>query len=192
MDGWYPKARIGKRRVRVPVLVTLGVRADRFAAWRSARSVGRGSPSLTAVPAWRQYIQQLLLNDWFIFDWPGSYQIEARLNNPIRDESGQILASSRSGEFRVRIEPLNEEVLRAACERLAAIATRGVADDASAAIGALGSVLDTVAIRYLRQMMSTTNRFDTIIIPALLRIHTDEARAVLTEAAQSADAQRAP
>ena len=28
MDGWYPKVRIGKRRVRVPVLVTLGVRVD--------------------------------------------------------------------------------------------------------------------------------------------------------------------
>ena len=28
MDGWYPKVRIGKRRVRVPVLMTLGVRAD--------------------------------------------------------------------------------------------------------------------------------------------------------------------
>jgi transposase-like protein len=27
-DGWYPKVRIGKRRVVVPVLVTLGVRAD--------------------------------------------------------------------------------------------------------------------------------------------------------------------
>jgi hypothetical protein len=26
MDGWYPKVRIGKRRERVPVLVTLGVR----------------------------------------------------------------------------------------------------------------------------------------------------------------------
>lgn len=28
MDGWYPKVRIGKRRERVPVLVTLGVRGD--------------------------------------------------------------------------------------------------------------------------------------------------------------------
>lgn len=26
MDGWYPKVRIGGRRERVPVLVTLGVR----------------------------------------------------------------------------------------------------------------------------------------------------------------------
>jgi transposase-like protein len=28
LDGWYPKVRIGKRRERVPVLVTLGVRSD--------------------------------------------------------------------------------------------------------------------------------------------------------------------
>jgi transposase-like protein len=27
-DGWYPKVRIGKRRTKVPVLVTLGVRED--------------------------------------------------------------------------------------------------------------------------------------------------------------------
>jgi transposase-like protein len=28
MDGWYPRVRIGKKRTRVPVLVTLGVCAD--------------------------------------------------------------------------------------------------------------------------------------------------------------------
>jgi transposase-like protein len=28
LDGWYPRVRIGKRRVRVPVLVSLGVCAD--------------------------------------------------------------------------------------------------------------------------------------------------------------------
>jgi putative transposase len=28
LDGWYPRVRIGKKRVRVPVLVTLGVGAD--------------------------------------------------------------------------------------------------------------------------------------------------------------------
>lgn len=28
LDGWYPKVRIGRRRVRVPVVVTLGVRAS--------------------------------------------------------------------------------------------------------------------------------------------------------------------
>ena len=28
LDGWYPHVRIGKKRARVPVLVTLGVCAD--------------------------------------------------------------------------------------------------------------------------------------------------------------------
>src|SRR6516164_9779646 len=28
LDGWYPRVRIGKKRVRVPVLVVLGVCAD--------------------------------------------------------------------------------------------------------------------------------------------------------------------
>jgi transposase-like protein len=41
MDGWYPKVRIGGRRERVPVLVTLGVRAK--CAW-SAKKVRRAGP----------------------------------------------------------------------------------------------------------------------------------------------------
>lgn len=28
LDGWYPRVRLGRRRVRVPVLVTLGIKAD--------------------------------------------------------------------------------------------------------------------------------------------------------------------
>lgn len=40
MDGWYPKVRIGGRRVRVPVLVTLGVRADGQRVVLDVRLVG--------------------------------------------------------------------------------------------------------------------------------------------------------
>ena len=40
LDGWYPKVRIGKRRVRVPVLVTLGVRADGDRVILDVRLVG--------------------------------------------------------------------------------------------------------------------------------------------------------
>jgi transposase-like protein len=54
-DGWYPKVRIGKRRVVVPVLVTLGVREDgervildmRMAGEESAASWGEVIASLT-------------------------------------------------------------------------------------------------------------------------------------------------
>ena len=40
LDGWYPKVRLGKRRVRVPVLVTMGVRADGQRVVMDMRLVG--------------------------------------------------------------------------------------------------------------------------------------------------------
>jgi hypothetical protein len=56
MDGWYPKVRIGGRRERVAVLVTLGVRAngDRvvLAMWlrRPVLAVIDGHPGLSSCP----------------------------------------------------------------------------------------------------------------------------------------------
>src|SRR3989442_6336897 len=52
MDGWYPKVRIGKRRVRVPVLVTLGVRADGERVVLDVRLAGDESTA-----AWRDVIR---------------------------------------------------------------------------------------------------------------------------------------
>ena len=55
LDGWYPKVRIGKRRVRVPVLVTLGVRADGDRVMLDVRLVGDESTA-----AWRDVIRSLV------------------------------------------------------------------------------------------------------------------------------------
>ena len=55
LDGWYPKVRIGKRRVRVPVLVTLGVRAD---GERVVLDVRLAGDERTA--AWRDVIRSLV------------------------------------------------------------------------------------------------------------------------------------
>jgi putative transposase len=54
MDGWYPKVRIGKRRIRVPVLVTLGVRADGERVVLDVRLAGDESTA-----AWRDVIRSL-------------------------------------------------------------------------------------------------------------------------------------
>jgi len=54
MDGWYPKVRIGKRRVRVPVLVTLGVRADGERVVLDVRLAGDESTA-----AWRDVVRSL-------------------------------------------------------------------------------------------------------------------------------------
>jgi transposase-like protein len=55
LDGWFPKVRIGKRRVRVPVLVTLGVRADGERVVLDVRLAGDESTA-----AWRDVIRRLV------------------------------------------------------------------------------------------------------------------------------------
>jgi putative transposase len=54
LDGWYPKVRLGQRRVRVPVLVTMGVRADGQRVLLDLRLVGDESAA-----AWGDVVQQL-------------------------------------------------------------------------------------------------------------------------------------
>jgi transposase-like protein len=55
LDGWYPKVRIGKQRVRVPVLVTLGVRASGERIVLDLRLVGDESHA-----AWQDALAHLV------------------------------------------------------------------------------------------------------------------------------------
>lgn len=55
MDGWYPSVRIGKKRTRVPVLVTLGVCADGRRIVLDIRIAGQESEA-----AWRELVQSLV------------------------------------------------------------------------------------------------------------------------------------
>jgi putative transposase len=55
MDGWYPRVRIGKKRTRVPVLVTLGVCADGRRIVLDIRIAGQESEA-----AWRELLQSLV------------------------------------------------------------------------------------------------------------------------------------
>lgn len=55
MDGWYPKVRIGGRRERVPVLVTLGVRANGERVVLDMRLVGEESAA-----SWTEVVASLV------------------------------------------------------------------------------------------------------------------------------------
>ena len=54
LDGWYPKVRIGRRRVRVPVLVTLGIKADGQRIVLDLRLAGQETTQ-----AWQEVIEKL-------------------------------------------------------------------------------------------------------------------------------------
>jgi transposase-like protein len=55
LDGWYPRVRIGKKRVRVPVLVTLGTCADGRRVLLDLRLAGEESAA-----AWEEVLQSLV------------------------------------------------------------------------------------------------------------------------------------
>jgi putative transposase len=55
LDGWYPKVRLGKQRVRVPVLLTLGVCADGRRILLDLRMAGEESAA-----AWRDVVDSLV------------------------------------------------------------------------------------------------------------------------------------
>jgi putative transposase len=55
LDGWYPPVRIGKKRVRVPVLVVLGVCADGRRIVLTMCIAGQESEA-----AWRELLQSLV------------------------------------------------------------------------------------------------------------------------------------
>lgn len=55
LDGWYPKVRIGRRRVRVPVLVTLGIKADGQRIVLDLRLAGQETTR-----AWQEVIEKLV------------------------------------------------------------------------------------------------------------------------------------
>lgn len=55
LDGWYPKVGIGRRRVRVPVLVPLGSKAD---GQRIVLDLRRAGQETTV--AWQEVIEQLV------------------------------------------------------------------------------------------------------------------------------------
>ena len=83
MDGWYPKVRIGGRRERVPVLVTLGVRANGDRVVLDMRLVGDESAAswtdVVANLAARQLVRPVLavidgnpgLTNALRSHWPG-------------------------------------------------------------------------------------------------------------------------
>jgi putative transposase len=55
LDGWYPRVRIGKKRARVPVLVTLGVCTDGRRIVLDMRIAGQESEA-----AWRELMESLM------------------------------------------------------------------------------------------------------------------------------------
>jgi hypothetical protein len=75
--------------------------------------------------------------------------------------------------------------------RLIGIRCRLTTEHAVDAARMLAQINDPIGVRYMRQVLTQTERVDPIILMGLFRIDSDAARAVLAEAAQSSSERRA-
>ena len=139
MDGWYPKVRIGGRRARVPVLVTLGVRANgqrvvfdlRLAGEERAASGGEVVASLVARHLPRPVLAMIDGNPGLatalLAHWPGlaiqrctahklrnlQSKAPARLREELTEDYRRMILRRNGDGRRASTGPLHQEVAAA-------------------------------------------------------------------------------
>jgi len=127
------------------------------------------------------YTRSLVLNQWFEFSKPGLYQVEVRLDAPVRMTTGAVDVPHGASRFTFYIEPRNETRLRQVCASLLEkIGQRG--NDYNATLEAaipLSYVNDPVAVEYLDQAVDVNPLSYYVVVQGLGRIRTEAAVHVL-------------
>jgi hypothetical protein len=147
---------------------------------------GLGTIGRLSLDPKQTHSERLLLNEWYDFNAAGVYQIEVRLADSIRTESGKIVNPMTKGALTLEVGPRRPELLRQRCERLARsiLEFRSYADAAEAAL-ALSYVQDTTAVPYLAKVMTAGRMVAPIAIAGLERIGGKESVDALILAVQS-------
>jgi hypothetical protein len=112
------------------------------------------TPTFT-VAAGQTYRQRLLLNNWYVFDRAGSFQVDFEMPSPVFSKEGAPL-SVAGDTFRTQIEidPYDPKRLGDKCSRLFQnIAGTDIAVDRLEFGSALTSVEDPVAVPYLGRLL---------------------------------------
>ncbi len=148
------------RRIRLPELKKSG-----FSRSGSIDLVAGGS-----------YEQQLILNEWFSFDEVGHYVIEASVTIPENEAKANPLNRLQVSKFNIQILPLDDRQLFKTCAGLAEeVEMSNSYAVAAQAATALSYVSDTVAVPYLRRILTSQKLVEPIAIQGLERIGTREA-----------------
>lgn len=139
-----------------------------------------------------QYVQQLLLSEWFGFPQPGRYRIDIRLTNDIVSEAGAKLETATNGVIDLEVGPPDSRILQNLADELAEqiLATQNVAQRYAAA-RMLSYITDPAATEYIRRVLERTDVVDHILIAGLERIVTSDSAALLTQLAASSNESRA-
>lgn len=98
-------------------------------------------------------------------------------------------AGAHDDHLTFEIAPRDERMLRLACERFVPLAG-GVGVQRFDAARALSYMADDAAIDCMREVLQATKNMDFIMFTGLVRIGSEQARAVLSEMTTSTDRER--
>lgn len=127
------------------------------------------------------YARSLVLNQWFEFSAPGHYQVEVRLDAPIRKVPDGVAVPHGASRFTFSIEPRNVTRLRQVCASLVEKISQSESDYKATleAATALSYVNDPVAVTYVEQAVDVNPLTYYVVVKGLGRIRTEEAVRVL-------------
>ncbi len=131
--------------------------------------------------------QQYVLDEWRPFTAEGRYRVEiALVGIGLRIRNGVSLAPPPAERLDVTVEPPDATRVRESCERFADRAISPTSAQARLDAGnALAHFTDPAVVPCLERVSRAGTVLDGFIIPALGRIGTPEAEAVLLELAKS-------
>jgi hypothetical protein len=140
------------------------------------------------IPSRGRYDQKMVLNEWYSFDQPGSYEVTIQLRTRIVTGSGRSIDTMTTGVLTFGVAPRNEQLLQQACQRLAEITLNAIdANESIDAAHALSYVDDPIGVEWMAWVLERTDRSDAAMIRGLTRIGDVAAHAVLARAAASGD-----
>ena len=133
-----------------------------------------------SLAAQQTYTQHLLLDEWYKFDAPGTYEVGVRLANPVRSQSGAMVQEPSEFSVKLEIGARDVERLKQRAESLAARASNKASyEEAAEAALTLGHITDPVAVPYLEQVLTANTMVRPIVIKGLERNASSEAVRVL-------------
>lgn len=134
------------------------------------------------------YTQQLVLNEWFAFSDPGTYEITAKLKNPPQTNE-EVSEPSQTTRIAIEVVPLDVPQLQHACSELGEVISRNVSDyaKASEAARALIAVRHPIAVPFLEKALEANKGVASFVIAGLEEVGNDQAVRVLISVLEHSD-----
>jgi hypothetical protein len=107
------------------------------------------------VPAKTHYSREFIIDEWYDFEAPGTYEVRVNLRSPIALADGSVQIAP-PGVLIFDVAAPNNEALRGRCESLSARVVNAIdVEDAMVAAKALGVVRDPTVVPYLVRALNT-------------------------------------